>query len=390
MLVVVVLAAPLPALSVVGMEHVLHIFATVLFAGIAAESLSSPSPALAALAASAALLCSVRYEGAFLVAAAALLLSLEKHFTAACAAIAAGASPIVLFGLYSLRQGGFFLPNSVLIKKSNLGSSVLSRSSSMFHDSPETFVLVGCALLLLAFAPRLDHMPRSLLKLFLLAALSHQLLAAYGWFYRYEAYLVTFGTLAVTVAAYPLFDQCMRKGWLALAMLVLLSPLAVRGIESALHAPHVMADIYRQQIQMAHFVQALPPTPHLVLNDIGAVSFYADPYLIDLEGLGSTEIARAWLEFGHPRPLPAFILRKTHPNDVEYAIVYDDWFGWPDHNLPEGWIRVGTWSLENTPATNSRSVSFYGVGATHAAIVREHLQAFNPSLPPEEHAVIFP
>jgi hypothetical protein len=62
------------------------------------------------------LACMIRYEGAFLVGIACLLLLYKRRIPTAFLLGFIGALPIAVFGLYSIAKGSYFLPNSVLLK----------------------------------------------------------------------------------------------------------------------------------------------------------------------------------------------------------------------------------------------------------------------------------
>jgi hypothetical protein len=169
-----VLALPMVTMTFVAMEHLLHALATLLFASIALNYLyarhDSRPPKILAVSLSAAALVSVRYEGAFLVAAAALLFVVEKKIAKAVVVSVSGAMPILLFGLYSKAHGGFFLPNSLLLKRHALNSGTILRLLTLFRDSPDVYVLVVAALILLAWDTNANRRNCGGLKLFLRAA----------------------------------------------------------------------------------------------------------------------------------------------------------------------------------------------------------------------------
>ena len=62
----------------------------------------------------AALTAAARYEGLFAVACVAIALAVMRQWRDAAAVAAAGALPLLAIGLWSISQGGFLLPNSVL------------------------------------------------------------------------------------------------------------------------------------------------------------------------------------------------------------------------------------------------------------------------------------
>ncbi len=386
---VLVLTLPMVPMTFVAMEHLLQPLATLLFAMVSVRYLNASRLSLRPVLLCAVLLVAVRYEGLFLVAAVALLCLLQKKLLPAMAVAAAGWVPVTLFGLYSISHGGFFLPNSLLIKARPIGLATLLRLRTMATDCPEVFVLALVALLMLAFGRNARRGSRQLLQLFLITALLHQMFASYRWFYRYEVYLVALGVIAVSIAAWDLFANV--SVWTAAALLLLASflaiPLFMRAYLSFTGTPRAMADIYHQQYQMAQFFRAYYPQGHIALNDIGAVSFYADPYLTDLAGLGSTEIARARLgtlatgdlryDFLHNAAAQATV----RINHVEVVAVYDDWFGFQPGHIPPGWIRAGAWSAAHKTVIGGSIVSFYGVGDENAARLQKNLAAFHPRLP---------
>jgi hypothetical protein len=255
---------------------------------------------------------------------------------------------------------------------------------------PEVYVLAIAALLLLVFGTHASRKSRGLLQIFLITALLHQAFGTYGWFFRYETYLVALGLIAVAVAAWESFPTfpC-RRAWAATALLVLAAPLMMRGYKSITATPLVMTDIYRQQFQMGQFFRTYYPQGRIAVNDIGAITFYSDPYLTDLFGLGSTEITRArrtmpqgdgFLYLLQDNPAVRDVMEK---NNVEVVAIYDHWFGLQQGYTPPGWIRVGVWRVPNRTILGGDAVSFYGVGRENAERLRYDLAEFHNQLPPE-------
>jgi hypothetical protein len=379
-------------MTFVAMEHLLQPLATLLFAIVSVRYLNAPRPSLRPVLLCAVLLVAVRYEGLFLVAAFALLCLPRKKILPAVAVSAAGAVPVALFGLYSVSHGGFFLPNSLLIKAHPVGIGTLLRLCDIGGAALAVAALMIAALGLLAFAANASRQSRGLLQLFLLTALLHQMFASYGSFFRYDAYLVALGLLAVSIAAWDMFANL--SAWNAAALLLLAGflaiPLFMRAYLSLTGTPRAMADIYHQQYQMAQFFRDYYPQGHIALNDIGAVSFYGDPYLTDLAGLGSTEIARARLaaratgdiryDFLHNDAAQAVVRN----NQVEVVAVYDDWFGFQPGHIPPGWIRTGAWGVPHKLVLGGYVVSFYAIGDENAVRLQNNLAAFHSHLPLEE------
>src|SRR5262249_23223006 len=129
------------------------------------------------------------------------------------------------------------------------------------------------------------------------AVLEHLLLADFGWFFRYEAYLVAIG---ISVCAAALAEEDLQLGrllpsfeprlWGGLLLLFALFPLLVRGADSLSKTVPATRDIYRQQEQMSRFLARYYPDAHVAANDIGAISYRNDFHLLDLYGLASLQV----------------------------------------------------------------------------------------------------
>ncbi len=77
----------------------------------------------------------------------------------------------------------------------------------------------------------------------------------------------------------------------------------------------------------------------VAVNDIGAISYFANSRVVDLFGLASMEVANAYRERRFDRDT---IDQITQKEGVRVAIVYDDWFQTREiGGFPEQWVRVG-------------------------------------------------
>ncbi len=119
---------------------------------------------------------------------------------------------------------------------------------------------------------------------------------------------------------------------MAAPLAVLLAARAANAAETALLAAR---NIYEQQVQVALFLREKYPGSSVALNDIGAVSYFADVRLFDLFGLGSNEVMQAkrggyfhrdWIEQAGSR------------RRLDLAVVYDSWFT-DFGGLPASWIK---------------------------------------------------
>ncbi len=382
------LLVPLPALTIAGMEHLMHAFLAAVLLDLAgrvwerdpAEGFSTEACLLALVGPVAV---AARYESLFLVAAVCAIFSWRLGRTR-LAVLAAGLAwvPVVVFGAYGLRNGGSFFPNSVLLKSNTPSLSAASMVYSLvspvtaLHDHPDVLLLVVCTLGLLLARGRLSDRTRFSLEAFLGATVLHLLLARLGHFYRYEGYLFA---LFVFVAAPALLEihragaPKLDRGRVLLAAFVAL-PFLHRGVASLRETPLAIREIYQQPYQMGRFVAQFYPGQGVAANDIGLIAYEADPRLVDLVGLATTDVLRA-------RRARAFdtsaIDAITRAHGTKIAIVYDAWFA----DLPRSWQRVARWSVPSSYVLGGDTVSFYAVDPAEAESLAAHLREFERALP---------
>jgi hypothetical protein len=159
-LVALVILTPLYAMAETGMEHTLHILLTLAFTLRASRAIAGAYRMDLALILVTPLLVMTRFEGLFLVGICCSFLLLRRSFALAIALLASAVTPVVLYGMLSVSKGGFFLPNSLLLKGTKFSSNLLvSVVSVILHLSyvscraPHLFVLI-VAIGVLLFATR--------------------------------------------------------------------------------------------------------------------------------------------------------------------------------------------------------------------------------------------
>ncbi len=408
------LATPLPTLATLGMEHLLHLLLCLLFVRVWGFRYSGGGPPRGPgwkLLLLAAVLPAVRYESLFLVAAASLIGLLDRR-PRWLFLVPAGWVLIGLFGIWSMSQGWFFLPTSVLVK-SALGSGL--RPAGVFpwlaaflvraSENPHLIVLLFWAGFSLinqpqGSAPSQDGEEaveaRLQAALYLLSALQHLALAETGYLFRYEGYLVGWGTVLLLRfhrhwwprwrSVSPLSRAWVP--WLGVALLVLLTtvPLALRGMKALSINVQASVNIHDQQIQMGRFVRAGEFGKGAVaVNDLGAVAWLGGRELLDVWGLAARDVAQAKRAgtFG-----PALVEALAAARGVTVAIVYSSWmarFG----GVPRSWEKIGTWTIADNVICGDATVVFYAVGTASVPLVRRALTTFSPALPPSVRAEIF-
>ena len=382
-LIAVVVFTPLPPLVLVGQEHLLHATLTLAFAGALAST-----PPRRALLVIAPLLTATRYEGLFLVLMACLVLAARRRVAFALALGAAALGPPVAYGLVSIAHGWYALPNPVILKGA-LGEGLTGwRRISLvpfvggwgeLARTPHLLALVVLAVVARWARGRAPSSGEgSLLVAFVGTTILHLQYARTGWFYRYEAYLVAFGIVAVAVA-FDGLDRRLRPAWLPAALATAAALVcAVRGGRAFVETPGAVANIYEQQIQMGRFLARFYPGEAVAANDVGAIDWLADLRVLDLWGLASREVAEAKLT---GRYVTATIGALARARGVRVAVIYERWLD-AAGGVPPPWVRAGRWRVASNVVLGDRTVAFYAVDPAEAAALADHLRAFAPELPP--------
>ena len=159
---------PLHAIGVLGMEHTLHLALALLFLAAFSRVYAEQKFPGWGLLLLTALMVSVRYEGLFFAAGAALLLMLERRVGAAFAVGAAAFVPVVGYGIISVMHGCDWLPHSIALKgisgkaASHSPVELLRHCATMLERAPYLGALLGIvAVLLMIGTVRADRRRRS-------------------------------------------------------------------------------------------------------------------------------------------------------------------------------------------------------------------------------------
>ncbi len=339
------------------------------------------------------LMVATRYEGAFVIASATIVLSMKREWKNCFVIILGGILPILVFGIYFISQGGEFFPNSLLIKGNVNGGlySVIRNAAYntkylIEHFSPLPFL---CLLLCVTtyFLWR-KHRLSVAFPLFLLTSITftiHLLLAQMGWLYRYEIYLLAMSAMSVAVSIREIrtiyLEQMAllpRSAILFIALFVLVG--CARRLEKGHRVSFQFSrEIFLQQIQMANFVKKYFPNNNIALNDSGAVCYFTNIHCTDVYGLATTEIARAKRKRTYTPDMMEDICRKRN---TEIAIVYPQWlrsgfmFGTNvKGDMPKQWKKVGALVLGYKDyVIGGDTVNFYAVKPSYYDTLRTALQ----------------
>ncbi len=384
---------PLIPLASTGMEHTAHLFFVLVLLQLTLRAVESTGRrTLAFLCLAGLLATATRYETLFLIAPLALILLLHRGWASAGLLVASALLPVVAYGLCSVAHGSYFLPNSLMLKGNFYHPGSFKEIASMlgYHSigvlaaTPHLFAAVALLLLgLLQFRERKTSRNRIALAL-LCALMLHLQFAATGWFYRYEAYLVgalmAFAGCLFLKPADPAapFPVDRRPRLPAVAVLscacLLLWPLGRRACDSLLELVPASHHIYRQQYQMAQFLkEQYGAGARVAANDVGAISYYADPHLLDLWGLATIEVARAKRSGTYDR---AAVSRLLDTSNTDVVMVYTNWF---PNQLPDSLVAAGSWTV--TDGYWGKTVSFFARTPEGARELEKRLRQYQPKLP---------
>ena len=389
----------LPGLTLVGMEHVLHM-ALVLGAVVLVhrqgegELVHWPRWLPYLLLVLATL---TRLETAFVaagIAVAALARSIDgwgpdgpaapwrrQSRQAALVGLAASV-PLTAVVVWTRLMGQGLLPNSVAAK-----SQPEPTAPPLYRAAIERFTadpLVAVVTVVLAMALVLAwRQPRRFVfpaVATVVAVALHMALARIGWYERYQAYLVV---LAV-YAALQLIPEALalvraRRPRASLAAIVVLALLPFCGTKLFLTVDSGLAvsDTYRQRYQAGRFLAEYYDGEAVATGELGYVSLLHDGPITDVLGLGDHEVLRERLATG--RPDAAYWERLMAERGIEVVAVYPSTIG---DETPEGWLLAGWWSLPRRTVTAFQpEFQFWATTPEALVELQDHLRRFTPELP---------
>lgn len=393
--------APLSPLVFCGQEHILHCLLAVPVVYLSARVLCE-KPGSGSRGSSAGflllllfpMLVMARYESLFILFVVCLLLAGRGRIGYAYLLGGLGVVPVVVYGMLSVSKGWGFLPNPILLKGNTniktlkgIAQAIVYMERQIMQNPLMFLVLAGSVILLYMLYRRsgtIRQEPTMVFAILVPVTLMHLAFARVGWFFRYEAYLVSLGMFGA-VAAYMRGElgswrtkgQGTRFALLASVFLVVGLPLLDRAFWSHWQTPRGSQNIYEQQYQMGRFLQSYYEGESVAANDIGAVDYLADTRCLDLYGLANVQVAKAMKAGRYNTMMVADLVRE---HQVKIAIVYDSWFA-QYGGVPTEWVRVGHWTIRGNIVCGSSTVSFYAVDPAEAETLTQNLSSFATELP---------
>jgi hypothetical protein len=392
-LLAVIFVTPLPTLTLTGMEHTLHTLLTLSFTGLTLPFFCTTGkprrkkPGLLMLLA--ALLCSTRYEGLFLVFITCVLLLLKTRRVILPIAVGISAwLPLIVYGLWSVKNGWFFLPNSLLLKGHQPSLKHSMVSLLLYHH---VAVLLFASLYALIAMYRKREKPRAapwyLNLLFLGSLLLHLSFASLGWFFRYEAYLVTLGLITLSITFNAWFpdkaagkrvwsqaDKNMRLRYGLLGLIAAFS-LGGRAVLALRDLPIAVRSRYLDHIQHARFIERYYPHATIVINDIGAVAFFTQARILDAYGLSSLEPIAYRTSLGDREYTQEDLANWAKQEGAEIALLKTEWKEIAPI-IPETWIQVAEWKIPKDIVFGDTRLSIYATDTEHLDYLSESVETF--------------
>jgi hypothetical protein len=384
------------ALPLVGMEHPLHLLTVVLtITGLV--RFGETGQIGGRLAAGVLLAPLIRFEGLALSGAVLLILIIKGRTVTAVALGATLAAALAGYGLFMHAHELPLIPSSVMVKSTisadamnahpltvlqgialNAAGALLIRQGLLLAIASVLMVRVASSIRFGAIKPgeagALSPEARSVVAFAGVAAMiAHLLLGTYGWFGRYEVYV--FGIMLLTTC-YVLSDSIRQVGpaWRRIAMCALaLAMLGFSFSKATLNTPAAARNVYEQQWQMHRFVTEFFPRA-VAVNDLGAVSYRNDRFVLDLWGLGSEEVRKLRKEDQlTAKEIDGLVQRRGVP----LAMIYDGWF---PNAIPADWKAVARLTTSQVVSADT-TVTFYVTRPAYEREIVPALRRFAADLP---------
>ncbi|MDR1838829.1 MAG: hypothetical protein LBQ93_04485 [Treponema sp.] len=394
-----------------GMEHTAHIFmilaAFMLFSKLIDSEFSNKKYRIFFLLVT-SLLCLTRYESMFFIVPVLLILLLNKQYSLLLSVFISGFLPVLLFGLWSISNGAFFFPNTLLVKGDiavNRGilRIILHYAAKLYRNIYSPIMIGPVVIILLIIIQRfivektnsfngvIDLLKKHSLVFITLATISlHVCFAGIGWLYRYEAYLLSLLYLTLVILFYRNVSV-VKDGMtvMAIAILIIFPAIAQRIRESNNVMELAGKNIHDQQIQMSKFLGTYYNESMVMANDIGAITYYTNIKLKDLVGLGSSDILVERKKLGGGGGILATALSKY--KQYSLVIIYDSWFEIETETDYEnlGLIKIAELWIEDNVICGGNPVSFYTSDEMMVEEMRANMIRFKENVPADVTIKVF-
>lgn len=366
---------PLVANIMNGMEHLWHIFFIGYYIICLKKILNNEEYSQTIFYLTTIFMTASRYEGLFIVAAGFVVLIINRKFKESFLQVFAALLPITIYGIYSMSQGGYFLPNTLLAKGKSLelnfnavlvlGSRVIEVLMTKKQILPSIVILVFSSLY---FVRTKKRVPLLLTIFVALVFFQHIVFADFGWFFRYEAYLIFMSGIVMLMVLHEYqLKQKLNKLIIIIAITVSL-PLVYRFIVSVERSNSSSKYFKNVHEKFAMFVESnFDPNTEIMAGDIGTLCFFTKNPLLDVNGLATTEVTNA-IRRGYQNS--EFLDSLAKSRNVDIAILYKSWEG---DLLSNKWKNIGYWHEYNPTAGDH---SYFGLYTSDSLKIRNLKRLF--------------
>jgi hypothetical protein len=402
-LILLVTVTPLPPLMFTGLEHVFHIWVSLLFIYYVAEDLPAEktnSRTFCLILILSAILPTIRYESIFIILISVFLFAVKGKWLKSFSMLVTSFIPILVFGVISIKAGWSFFPNSLLLKASFPDVTSLNEFFNFIWFVICTIISIKILVIFSAFLIVLIVLAfkfKSVIASLFSTSISYTILlfsanvllyAAYsrsGWSYRYQSFLVAIGIVVFGIVTFKYLVPAIKKKISAKIVIPFLIFIAagvcflISGIYLMLNTPRATVNIYEQQYQMSVFLDKYYTNKGIALNDIGACNYFAEIKCLDLWGLANLEISKQRRKNIFDVKTIETAVKKY---DVEIAIIYDSWFIEGDStSIPVYWLKAGEWKINNNIIAGDDNISFYATDKKYFEDLVSRLKDFSGNLP---------
>src|SRR6218665_438938 len=238
----------------------------------------------------------VRFESMFFISCLGVILLINKKIKETILVLVVGFLPIVIFGLISIREGGFFFPNSVIIKGSYPEGNILKSVWTIFKKGILLnvsfyklflfpFICIGIYLYGQFKSQKLKGLFQKDYLLFIIVGtiLLQSVFAIIR--YRYENYLMIMLVMLMVpiVAGYFRKIKTEKKSFESLMFIVFFVGFCLVGAYRFVYSHPVIKvsskNVEEQQVEMGKLLNRFYKGQKVVANDIGAIAYFGNVQL---------------------------------------------------------------------------------------------------------------
>lgn len=389
------------AMVILGMEHSIHMFLIVYFIYVLRQNMLTAfdKKYFGKLMLILFFLSLVRFESLFLLAILVFCYCFIGKWKQAFIMVIVGILPIVVFGLVSLYMGGYFFPNSLMMKaKIPGGTNVFLSFWKIFEKGillnlnfykyflfPYIIILLYWNWKCFRKVSLLTFIKNEMVSIIVVAISIMQALFGFiSW--RYECYIM----IALLLVIVPMIINLMnyfssksldfqKTGFYAVVFMLFGLSFYRFSYQHSV-ARYASKNIEEQQLEMARFLKKYYKGTAVAANDIGAMSYFSGVKVLDLVGLGSTEVttfknnAKNTPSDMFDRQFSEFSEEFIKSNNSQVAVLYPKWF---ENSIPKNLIPVAYWTISHRASAAVETVVWYATSPQNSKLLIRNLKSFN-------------